>query len=636
MAAPPSGGRAPAASPNSLLGLPADIHFGVLQYLPPLELIACTASCRYLRDFGREHDELLWKRLYARMFPCPAEALETPDSPTANDAAGAAGVADCCGSSGGTACHGADAAPEQVESAQFSARCRRLRLHHTQVDIAPRYRPLTWRHEVELNLRYVPDRCHQVLRHHGDEVWICQWSPDGRLLASGSKEGSWALFELVLIADPAAPALRPALVVSQQGSLSGSVAMVDWSPDSRRLLFSLTSNEVVCYDVVHHNTVDPVVECKDFDCYARWYNTTDFICGGERSRLAPGGSAWHKLKRLRVQLEQGKERVCYVDAAKYHFQPANTIHCPMMMRRHSLGPDATYVVFMTGGLWNGQNWRVGAAPLSNGSLRPAPQGPAGGLHWPTQEATVAVDAPAGSSPLGNGSRLIEEATPALCSELGPPLGSTVGSAGRHILLNVRPFRDQSAKPSETVYNDVHVLSNELVMHLWNLDAGRIEHSYRGHKGFSSDAAPFLSWPHISPFSPHIATGSEDNHVYVYNLNHEDCVRRLGADSGVGHSMLVNCVAYHPLVPSLLASCADDHEIRLWGVADHERLLQAEWTDARAFWYSLPRRAPRSSRSAQRGRSASRSSVSTESVLPADHSAAQSPSTPGGPPPAPMS
>ena len=48
-----------------------------------------------------------------------------------------------------------------VAQARFDARYDKLRLRHCAVNASPlRYRPRTWRHEVELDSRYVPSLEH--------------------------------------------------------------------------------------------------------------------------------------------------------------------------------------------------------------------------------------------------------------------------------------------------------------------------------------------------------------------------------------------------------------------------------------------------------------------------------------------
>ena len=53
----------------------------------------------------------------------------------------------------------------------------------------------------------------------------------------------------------------------------------------------------------------------------------------------------------------------------------------------------------------------------------------------------------------------------------------------------------------------------------------------------------------------------DNCVRLFRFNGEGC--RLLHVQYDAHSQDVNCVAWHPTDPSMLSSCSDDGQIRLW-------------------------------------------------------------------------
>lgn len=59
----------------------------------------------------------------------------------------------------------------------------------------------------------------------------------------------------------------------------------------------------------------------------------------------------------------------------------------------------------------------------------------------------------------------------------------------------------------------------------------------------------------------IASGSEENSVYVWNTEREKPVAVLS-----GHSSTVSCVSWNPRQPAMLASCSDDSTVRIWAPA----------------------------------------------------------------------
>eukprot|EP00111_Clytia_hemisphaerica_P018391 TCONS_00054380-protein len=56
----------------------------------------------------------------------------------------------------------------------------------------------------------------------------------------------------------------------------------------------------------------------------------------------------------------------------------------------------------------------------------------------------------------------------------------------------------------------------------------------------------------------IASGSEDNQVYIWHHSRETPITTLN-----GHSQTVNCVHWNPTDPSMLASASDDGTVRIW-------------------------------------------------------------------------
>ncbi|XP_032671548.1 WD repeat-containing protein 26 isoform X3 [Odontomachus brunneus] len=57
----------------------------------------------------------------------------------------------------------------------------------------------------------------------------------------------------------------------------------------------------------------------------------------------------------------------------------------------------------------------------------------------------------------------------------------------------------------------------------------------------------------------IASGSEDNKVYVWHIKREQPIATL-----IGHSRTVNCVSWNPVYHQMMASVSDDCSVRIWG------------------------------------------------------------------------
>eukprot|EP01006_Ploeotia_vitrea_P025628 TRINITY_DN58533_c0_g4_i1.p1 TRINITY_DN58533_c0_g4~~TRINITY_DN58533_c0_g4_i1.p1 ORF type:complete len:772 (+),score=37.75 TRINITY_DN58533_c0_g4_i1:77-2392(+) len=113
------------------------------------------------------------------------------------------------------------------------------------------------------------------------------------------------------------------------------------------------------------------------------------------------------------------------------------------------------------------------------------------------------------------------------------------------------------------------------VHLWNLETGKMERTFRG---VTSTKDLFLSWGGFSHLSPHVGCGSADGNIWIWQLNHESMVVRLMKS----HSKLVNMVAWHPVLEGVILTGSDDATVVLWGRKDLEmRHTNDPW------WNSLP-------------------------------------------------
>lgn len=127
-----------------------------------------------------------------------------------------------------------------------------------------------------------PSETLQVLVDHCDEVWFCKWSPNGRLLATGSKDYTVIIWEL----EP------ETLQIRQRGMLEGhsyGVAYLAWSPDSTKLAVCGPDDcpEVWLWDVLSQRLETKVSHSGEdsLTCVSWSPDGRRITCGGNRGQF---------------------------------------------------------------------------------------------------------------------------------------------------------------------------------------------------------------------------------------------------------------------------------------------------------------------------------------------------------------
>ncbi|XP_038214842.1 WD repeat-containing protein 26 [Zerene cesonia] len=96
------------------------------------------------------------------------------------------------------------------------------------------------------------------------------------------------------------------------------------------------------------------------------------------------------------------------------------------------------------------------------------------------------------------------------------------------------------------------------VHLWDIRARALVRRFRGlSQGHFTIHACFGG-----AHQDFIASGSEDNKVYIWQMEREEPIAVLS-----GHTRCVNAVAWNPTHLDVLVSASDDYSLRLWGPRD---------------------------------------------------------------------
>lgn len=99
------------------------------------------------------------------------------------------------------------------------------------------------------------------------------------------------------------------------------------------------------------------------------------------------------------------------------------------------------------------------------------------------------------------------------------------------------------------------------IHLWNVEERCLVRKFVGiTQGFYTIYSCFGGTD-----GNFVASGSEDNKVYIYHIKKETPIAVLS-----GHTRTVNCVAWNPVYPRVMVSGSDDSTVRVWGPSEKYR------------------------------------------------------------------
>ncbi|KAI1302344.1 WD repeat-containing protein 26 [Halotydeus destructor] len=299
-----------------------------------------------------------------------------------------------------------------------------------------------------------PSETHQILSDHLDEVWFCRFSNDGTKLATGSKDCTVIIWDVL----PETYELRQRYTLENH---SYGVSYLAWSPDDTHLLACGPddSADVWVWNVrtgelrtkMNNSTEDSLTSCA-------WHKDgKKFACGGTRGQFYQcdlDGNLLDSWEGVRVQCLAYRKDGKHILAADTHNR----------IRSYNLEELTDY-------------------------------------------------------------NLIQEDHSIMsfsCDE-----------SGRYAIVNVAGQG----------------------VHLWDLDDKMLVRKFQGAtQGYYTIHSSFGGVNQVF-----VASGSEDNKVYVWHTKRENPIAVLS-----GHSRTVNCISWNPKYPWMLASASDDATVRIWG------------------------------------------------------------------------
>lgn len=303
----------------------------------------------------------------------------------------------------------------------------------------------------------------QTLADHCEEVWYTKWSPDGRRLATGSKDNTVIIWDF----DPVSLALKH----NKSFERHHAAAFFAWSPDSTRIAVCgpEESEEIFIWNV-ETGALESKISNASEDSLVTVSWSPDgrlLACGGTKGQFYQcdtKGQVLDSWEGVRVQCLSYRRDGKHILAAdthnrirSYNFDELNDQ--PVLKEDHGI------------------------------------------------------------------------------------MSFSVDDSDRYALLNVA----------------------EQGIHLWDIEEKCLVRKFIGvQQGFYTIYSCFGGVD-----QNFIASGSEDNKVYIYHIKRDSPIAVLS-----GHSRTVSCVSWNPVFPQVLVSGSDDGTVRVWGPAERFRNRRA--------------------------------------------------------------
>ncbi|CAO1625466.1 unnamed protein product [Sympodiomycopsis kandeliae] len=420
-----------------------------------------------------------------------------------------------------------------------------------------------------------PSRTTHVLRGHTDEVWVMEFSRDGRYLVTGGKDGKTIMWSIS--ADSCEKLWEETLFNTDQ------VTSLAWSSDGQHILVG--GQEDLDTIALDGNPLKIRMHSSESMFNYPMYGMACLPEAGQ-SQCVIGGADGQVLF-VDVQEEELPDDEREIKTEIVHTW--NT--APWRISSLAVTPDGKYVVAVSWRPADATSQPVSAASHHSGhstgtsrSLHRASSSTTSSSQNSYSSESASPMSPSGVASSGMGDHHSGSATAntAAMSSSSSHLHSTIeadltsiGSKGLQGdgVSEARSkihFFDIAKKEEvgavymmqemtsvsisrDSRYALVNYRTNEA--QVWDIEERRLVSKYLGHV-LARDMIKSCFGGSQETF---IVSGSEDSSIYIWSRSTGQLLERL-----TGHGPgTVNAVAWNPAIPSMLASCSDDHTIRIW-------------------------------------------------------------------------
>ncbi|KAJ9479338.1 Glucose-induced degradation protein 7 [Pseudozyma hubeiensis] len=361
-----------------------------------------------------------------------------------------------------------------------------------------------------------PSHISRTIHDHHDEVWCLQFSHDGTKLATAGADKTiliWSVHDDYKLLQKFVP-------------LSDNISSVSWSPDDKKLLVTSEIDVTLCK--LEQGSMTTLREHTYTVATATWLaDGSGFITGGMDGKIIWWDSEGFVLHKQSTSPFRVLSVAASPDGAHLIALSARQVATPGLASSTSRGHTSSSTALSTS---------TASDQLSDSS---SPSTASTGFGHDRSDFDSPADLGGGSRTMGTERYRIHFTNVRTREEVGSiylreeVVSLAVSGDSQYALISVRP--------------------SELQM--WDIDRQCLVRRFNGHKiskhvigcGFGGIDENF------------VVSGSEDSKIYIWHRASGRLIETLvGHDAGT-----VNAVAWHPTDALTVASCGDDHTVRIW-------------------------------------------------------------------------
>jgi len=430
----------------------------------------------------------------------------------------------------------------------------------------------------------------QVLKEHADEVLHVAFSHDGNLLSTSSKDCSvilWRVDNLYHVSVVEKMSFKEHNWEYVQFSefnatdtlllVSGVNKMRDFHFRGEIFICELEGSSVVGMHIIHNVNNEP------YDVFGAWLSERCYISGTFEFILP--GNYHSSLSELWVNSVDDKFNRNRTKLARIFNDNASSVRTVLIARpsRDNLHPvdgsavlqsDDNFCLIFTHGTVTYVPHQIVFKwlKLKRGSNSPTKRKQL--LLRDSDTKNIHVE----STDNGEADNELLYTIQDHCIETNSHIiGMSLSPDHHYLYVNCRQWQQQDEKQhTGSAFESPPEISSDITLQVYSLSTYELVSVHCGHQAYTANDGCFFIFLNVADRM--VASGAEDCCAHVWDRHYRAKLATL-----MGHTGVVNCVAFNPVNQQMLVSVSDDHTVRVWRSRQLSRLDESDKLESEEYY-----------------------------------------------------